>query len=122
MLPSTAITIAGSVLFIPILFGGEPLIREDIGRVIRAIKERNRYCIIYTNGSLVPDKIKDILLVDQLVISIDGWEATNDNIRGKGAYQKAIKALEIALNHGLVFRAKYDESPDCFGEKCKISP
>jgi MoaA/NifB/PqqE/SkfB family radical SAM enzyme len=112
----------GAQVIIP--FGGEPLIRDDIGKVIRAIKERNRYCIMYTNGSLVPDKIEDILLVDQLVISIDGREETNDIIRGKGAYRKAIKALEIALNHGMVCRLHtclIDETVDSLPHMVELS-
>ena len=92
----------GAQVIIP--FGGEPLIRPDIGKVIKAIKDRNRYCLMYTNGAFVPDKIKDLLLLDQLVVSIDGDEETNDGIRGKGAYKKAIKALEVALEHGVVCR------------------
>jgi len=92
----------GAQVIIP--FGGEPLIRKDIGAIIRAIKERNRYCILYTNGTYVEEKIEDLLPLDQLIISIDGDEATHDNIRGKGAYKKAIKALEVALSKGIVCR------------------
>lgn len=100
----------GAQVIIP--FGGEPLIRKDIGAVIRAIKEKNRYCILYTNGTYVKDKIEDLLLVDQLVISIDGDETTNDNIRGKGSYKKAIEALEIALSYGIVCRLHTCLIPD----------
>jgi MoaA/NifB/PqqE/SkfB family radical SAM enzyme len=93
---------AGAQVIIP--FGGEPLMRPDIGRVIRAIKERNRYCLMYTNGAFVPERIDELLLLDQLVISIDGPPETHERIRGKGSYQKAIDALEAALDHGLVCR------------------
>lgn len=92
----------GAQVIIP--FGGEPLIRPDIGKVIKAIKDRNRYCLMYTNGSLVKDKIKEMLLVDHLSISIDGPPEVNDKIRGEGSYDKAVEALEIALDHGLVCR------------------
>jgi len=92
----------GAQVIIP--FGGEPLIRKDIGKIIGAIKERNRYCILYTNGYYVPDRIEDIMLTDQLVVSVDGDEEAHDSIRGKGTYQKALRAIEIGLEHGLVVR------------------
>jgi len=100
----------GAQVIIP--FGGEPLIRKDIGEIIRAIKEKNRYCILYTNGTYVKDKIDDLLPVDQLVISVDGDEATHDNIRGKGSYKKAIEALELALSCGIVCRLHTCLIPD----------
>ncbi|MBU0477564.1 radical SAM protein [bacterium] len=92
----------GAQVIVP--FGGEPLLRKDIGEIIKAIKQRNRYCLLYTNGTYVEEKINDLLPVDQLVISIDGDEHTNDSIRGKGVYKKAIAALELALEHGIVCR------------------
>ncbi len=112
----------GAQVIIP--FGGEPLIRPDIGDVIKAIKVRNRYCLMYTNGSLVKDKIKDILLTDQLVVSIDGPPEVNDSIRGKGSYDKAIEALEIALDHGLVCRLHtclIDETMDSLPHMIELS-
>lgn len=92
----------GAQVIIP--FGGEPLLRKDIGEVIKAIKRRNRYCILYTNGTYVEEKIDDLGSVDQLVISIDGDEVTNDSIRGRGVYKKAIAALELALERGISCR------------------
>ena len=92
----------GAQVIVP--FGGEPLIRKDIGKIIEAIKVRNRYCVLYTNGYYVPERIEDIKLTDQLVVSIDGDEATHDAIRGEGTYQKALRAVETGLEHGLVVR------------------
>lgn len=92
----------GAQVIIP--FGGEPLIRKDIGKIIQAIKDRNRYCILYTNGTYLADRIDDIRGTDQLVISVDGDESTHDGIRGKGSYRKCIAALELALACGFVVR------------------
>ncbi|MBD3308947.1 radical SAM protein [candidate division KSB3 bacterium] len=100
----------GAQVIIP--FGGEPLLRNDIGKILQAIKIRNRYCILYTNGTFVEEKIEDLQWVDQLVISIDGDEATHDSIRGPGAYAKAIAALELALQRGLVCRLHTALIPD----------
>lgn len=100
----------GAQVIIP--FGGEPLLRDDIGDIVKAIHERKRFSILYTNGTLVREKIKDLLLVDQLCISIDGDRETHDTIRGKGSYDKALQALEVALEHGLVCRLHTALIPD----------
>jgi MoaA/NifB/PqqE/SkfB family radical SAM enzyme len=100
----------GAQVIVP--FGGEPLIRKDIGDILRYIKEKKRYCILYTNGTFVKNKIDDLKLVDQLVISIDGDEETNDSIRGKGAYKDAVEALELAVSKGIVCRIHACLIPD----------
>lgn len=92
----------GTQVIVP--FGGEPLIRKDIGKIIDKIKSKGRYCVLYTNGSYVPRRIKEIENADQIVISIDGPPEIHDRIRGKGAYDRAIKAVETAVNHGMVTR------------------
>jgi MoaA/NifB/PqqE/SkfB family radical SAM enzyme len=92
----------GAQVIIP--FGGEPLLRKDIGDIIREIKRLNRYCILYTNGTLMRERIDDLAGVDQLVVSIDGDETTHDKIRGPGIYRKAIEALELAKSRGHVCR------------------
>lgn len=93
----------GAQVIIP--FGGEPLVRPDIGEVLKAIKVRNRYCLMYTNGFFVKQKIDEIApWLDQLVISVDGPPEVHDSIRGEGTYEKSIEAIEVALEHGLVVR------------------
>ena len=92
----------GAQVIIP--FGGEPLIRKDIGKIIDEIKRRNKYCILYTNATYLRDRIDEIRAVDQLVISIDGDEPTHDLIRGKGSYKKCIDGIELALEKGFVLR------------------
>lgn len=92
----------GAQVIIP--FGGEPLVRKDIGKIIDAIKLRNRYCVLYTNATFLSQKIDEIKSTDQLVISIDGNEKTHDAIRGQGSYNKCIDGLELALSKGFVVR------------------
>ena len=42
------------------LLGGEPLMRKDIGEIIRAIKYRGMFCEVVTNGVLLRRKIAKI--------------------------------------------------------------
>ena len=67
--------------------GGEPLLRKDVLKLGVKIFPRN---VITTNGTLplinLGPKIK-------WVISLDGPEEINDEIRGKGSFKKVIKNL-----------------------------
>ena len=92
----------GAQVIIP--FGGEPLIRKDIGKIVNGIKARNKYCVLYTNATYLKDRIDEIRATDQLVISIDGDEANHDSIRGKGSYKKCIEGIELAIEKGFVLR------------------
>ena len=78
--------------------GGECLLREDIGELIRKAKEIvGGKVYIITNGILL-EKKAEILLengVDYISVSLDGLEKTDEKIRGvAGHYQKVIKGIE----------------------------
>ncbi|MCP4246467.1 MAG: radical SAM protein, partial [bacterium] len=50
------------------LWGGEPLARSDIGRLVDYAKECGFYISLDTNGYLLPKKIDEILSLDHLVV------------------------------------------------------
>jgi len=84
--------------------GGEPLIRADLGDLVDYARKKGIYCEMSTNGILVSKKIEVLKKVHNLCISIDGDKKGNDAIRGKGAYEKIIKAIEFVVNNGLKLR------------------
>ncbi|MCX5698508.1 MAG: radical SAM protein [Candidatus Omnitrophica bacterium] len=84
--------------------GGEPLIRDDIGQMIDYAKAKGIITEMNTNGYFIKDKGNIIKNLDSLVISIDGTKKTNDLCRGKGSYDKAIEAIEIAKDLGMSVR------------------
>lgn len=75
--------------------GGEPLLRADIGQILRYCHDQGILTTLNTNGSLVPEKIDDIMTVDQITLSLDGPEEINDSVRGQGAYRKVLKAIRV---------------------------
>lgn len=83
------------------LGGGEPLIRDDIGQIIKTIKNCGMECGMNTNGSLIPQKIKELKLIDLITVSLDGPEKVNDLNRGKETYKKAMTGIETALAMGI---------------------
>ncbi|MFA6268892.1 MAG: radical SAM protein [archaeon] len=81
------------------LTGGEPLTKPDFFQLLEFIKQKGHVCgRISTNGTLIGKKqAKKIvqLGVQRITISIDGNKKIHDNIRGKGTFDKAIKAIKL---------------------------
>lgn len=75
--------------------GGEPLMRNDIGVILRYAKHKGFYVYLSTNGWLAPQKSKDIQGVDHINLSLDGTRKVHDRIRGQGAYDHAIASIEV---------------------------
>ena len=75
------------------LHGGESLLRKDFGEILNYAKLQGFYISLNTNGTLVPKRIEELKCLDNLCISMDGDEESNDKNRGKGSFKKAIAAL-----------------------------
>ena len=84
--------------------GGEPLMRNDIGKMIRYANDKGMMTEMNTNGYFMEGKTNNLRELDSLVISIDGTKETNDKCRGQGSYDKAINAIELAKNIGIPMR------------------
>jgi radical SAM protein with 4Fe4S-binding SPASM domain len=84
------------------LIGGEPLMRDDIGRIIRAISVRGMATSIFTNGFRLLQRAAELVDagLDRLVLSIDGPEpAVHDGLRGGGGiFDVAMEGLEKVRN------------------------
>jgi len=86
------------------LTGGEPFLRNDIPDIVRTIRATcpKARILITTNGFL-PEKIKKqvgaIITADYGIafrISLDGWRATHDKIRGiPHAFDKVMNTIAI---------------------------
>jgi radical SAM protein with 4Fe4S-binding SPASM domain len=86
------------------LVGGEPLIHPKILDIIAFAKGIGQKILINTNGSLITDDFAKSLkkVYPELIIgvSLDGSDPeTNDFIRGKGNFEKAIKGIEILIKN-----------------------
>jgi len=83
--------------------GGEPLLRKDIFEVISHARKLGLEVSLITNGFFVEGKNFDNLIRNEVhtAISIDGTEATNDAMRGKGAYAKGVAAIKKLSEDGI---------------------
>jgi len=71
------------------IFGGEPLIRKDIGRIVDYAKGRGFLTTMNTNASLLASKAASLTNLDLAFVSLD-YNEYHDLIRGrKGSFDDA---------------------------------
>lgn len=83
--------------------GGEPLLREDCLSILSYAAQRVKTALC-TNGTLIDDKTAQVLadLNVSVQISLDGPQASvHDFMRGKGAFVRTMKALDLLGNSGV---------------------
>jgi MoaA/NifB/PqqE/SkfB family radical SAM enzyme len=78
------------------LTGGEPLLREDIGKIVDAAHSRSMRVKINSNGLLFPQKADELKNLSALVLSYDGPEQAHDHLRGAGSHRQVMRAVEAA--------------------------
>ncbi len=82
--------------------GGECLVRDDIGELLKCAKDNKIITSISTNGRNVNKHIDSIeKYVDVMQVSIDGPLEIHDKMRGAGSYSAAIEAVRAAKSCGV---------------------
>jgi molybdenum cofactor biosynthesis enzyme MoaA len=90
--------------------GGEPFLHRDILELL-AFSLQVAPTTVLTNGTLITEKVADALATLARVspysleirVSMDDIEAAqNDRIRGKGAFAKAVRAIQLLHARGLL--------------------
>ncbi|MDD3032346.1 MAG: radical SAM protein [Candidatus Pacebacteria bacterium] len=88
------------------LTGGEPFIREDIWDILENCyqhREKITYGFL-SNGTLITEevasKLKD-LHVAYVQVSLEGLQEINDQIRGRGSFEKAIRGLKFLIKNNI---------------------
>lgn len=76
--------------------GGEPFLRKDLFQIVSYAKKIGLNVSIITDGHLLDEAAFEGIVKNEVsvTVSIDGAETTNDAIRGRGAYAKAVVAIE----------------------------
>ncbi len=87
------------------IVGGEPLLRPDLYELLSYAREIGLRVMINTNGTLVTERVVQRLKEtnpDVLVgVSLDGPDPeTNDFVRGKGSFEKAVKGIRLFVEWG----------------------
>jgi len=77
------------------LFGGEPIIRNDIGKVVDYAKDKGFLTTMNTNASLLAAKAEELRNLDFIFVSLDYFNDYHDFIRGRrGSFNEVIKGIE----------------------------
>ncbi len=84
--------------------GGEPLVRDDIVKLVEATSDTN--CIMFSTGYRLDSQLADNLShagLNCLTIGLESDDSSqHDEIRGAhGSYDEGINAAELSLNAGL---------------------
>lgn len=78
------------------LMGGEPMINREWPKIAEKIKSHGLHCDMITNGTLL-GKDAEVILdsgLDQVNLSVDGVADVNDEIRGKGVFERIERGLD----------------------------
>ncbi len=96
------------------LTGGEPFLKKELFPLMEYLEQNEHIWRIgiLTNGTLIDEKIADTLKSFQklyyIQISLDGAsEVTNDFIRGRGSYKKAIDSFRLLHKKGINTRLMF---------------
>jgi len=103
------ITDAGCLYLL--LTGGEPLLREDFPRIYRHAKERGLLVTVFSNGTLISEKILGLFLdlpPHEVEISLYGATAqTYEKITGvRGSFEKCIRGIKLLTDNHIRVNVK----------------
>jgi MoaA/NifB/PqqE/SkfB family radical SAM enzyme len=79
------------------IWGGEPLLRQDLGRLCHSSRQNGMITTVITNGFLLPDRANEIgREVHSIIVSLDYPNSTgHDSFRGMpGLFDRAIEGIE----------------------------
>ena len=83
--------------------GGDPLMRDDIGSIVDYARVKGIKTCICSDGSNVEKKREVIKNSGFLQLSFDGPEEIHDKSKYSGAYEKFVRAREIAIEEAITF-------------------
>jgi len=94
--------------FFTVISGGEPFMWKSQGKDLLDLAEKHgdNYFLVFTNGTLI-DKKRAERMADlgnvTPAISVEGFEEETDRRRGKGVFQRVIRAMENLREVGVPF-------------------
>ncbi|MEX0616428.1 MAG: radical SAM protein [Candidatus Woykebacteria bacterium] len=100
--------------------GGEPLLREDLPKIIDSVNKDLSTTLMFTNGILLAKKAKTLRNagLDSVYVSIDSADSKkHDLFRGReGIFKEAMKGLEKAKELGFSVGISTTLTPESFAE------
>jgi len=99
-------TLWGARLFV--FSGGEPFAYRSQGKGILELIEKHSDCafIIYTNGTLINEKVSKRMAQSGNVlpaISVEGWKERTDARRGEGVFDRVLETMKVLRGDSVPF-------------------
>ncbi|MBM4137259.1 MAG: radical SAM protein [Nitrospira sp.] len=91
-------------IYFIVVSGGEPFFRNDLFEIIE--KHNDMSFHIFTNGSLLnEERVKRLADLGNVLpaISVEGFREETDARRGRGHYDKVLRAMQLLKEHGVLF-------------------
>lgn len=82
------------------LWGGEPLVYRAWDELVEALARHERWTTVCTNGTMLPRRLASLTRLGQRIevsISLDGFEAEHDAVRGAGAFARTMAGLRAVV-------------------------
>lgn len=82
------------------LWGGEPLVYRQWDGLISLLAAHGRWTTICTNGTMIERRLDSLLSISHYIemsISLDGFEAEHDAVRGAGSFARTVAGLRRLL-------------------------
>ncbi|MGO0122827.1 radical SAM protein [Desulfothermobacter acidiphilus] len=89
-----------------VMSGGEPFKYPRLLEL--AGRHPDTAFMVYTNGTLITERVADSLVeIGNLspAISLEGWREETDARRGKGVFDRIMRAMDLLRERGLIFGA-----------------
>jgi radical SAM protein with 4Fe4S-binding SPASM domain len=84
-----------------LLSGGEPLLYPHFEALNARLRDFELRFVLLTNGTLLAERLRAKLRVQEVQVSLDGLAAGHDLLRGPGAWERAMSGLAAAQEAGL---------------------
>lgn len=84
--------------------GGEPVVRWELFEIMARARSLGFSLSLMSNGTLVTDEVARRLEktgVSDVQVSFEGLEQVHDSIRGKGAFERAVRGVQHLTAHGI---------------------
>jgi radical SAM protein with 4Fe4S-binding SPASM domain len=84
-----------------LLSGGEPLLHPGFWKINELLGRYEFRSVLLSNGTLITKSVAGKLRVHEVQISLDGMKEGHEAIRGRGTFQKALRAIDHLQEAGI---------------------
>ncbi len=85
-----------------LISGGEPLMYPHLEDYLDQTADVKVRRVLFTNGTRIDsNNVARLADVDEIQFSLDGWESGHNRLRGKGAFSRTMRGIEIVRAAGI---------------------